>query len=389
MKINRYKVLAIVLLLAISCSTDVPHLTKIESTGMNSTATELASKMTLGWNMGNALEAIGGETAWGNPKITKELIRLVKSNGFDIIRLPCSWDQYIINNETYEIDNKWLERVKEVVQYCIDEEMYVLLNIHWDGGWLENNCTPEKQLENNIKQEAIWLQIATKLKDFDEHLLFASANEPNVENEEQMEVLNSYHQTFINVVRSTGGNNSYRVLVIQGPFTDIEKTNQLMYYLPEDQIEDRLIVEIHFYTPWNFCGLTEDASWGNMFYYWGKDNHSLTDTERNPTWGEEDAVNKYMELMRTQFIDNRIPVILGEYGAARRSDLTGDVLIKHLKSRDYYHKYVTQKASEYGLVPFFWDNGGLGNNATGIFNRKELTVFDQRTLDALIQGISR
>ncbi|MBN2612622.1 MAG: cellulase family glycosylhydrolase [Bacteroidales bacterium] len=359
-----------------------------DATGMSSTASQLAAKIILGWNIGNSLEAIGGETAWGNPLITKALIDTIKQSGFNAIRLPCSWNQHMANSTTAQLKTDWLNRVKQVVQYCVDNEMYVLLNIHWDGGWLENNCTPDKQGENNEKQKAFWEQIATHLRDFDEHLLFASANEPNVENATQMAVLNSYHQTFINAVRSTGGRNSYRVLVVQGPSTDITKTNQLMNVLPTDEIANRLMVEIHYYTPWNFCGLTEDASWGKMFYYWGNGYHSATDTERNAAWGEESTVDANFTLMRTKFVQKGIPVILGEYSVTRRSSLTGDNLTTHLASRAYWVKYVTKQARANGILPFYWDNGHFGNYGCAIFNRTNNTVVDQQVLDALMQGIN-
>lgn len=251
---------------------------------------------------------------------------------------------------------------------------------------MENNCTESKKIENNAKQKAFWQQIATHLRDFDEHLLFASANEPNVENSAQMEVLLSYHQTFINAVRSTGGKNSYRVLVVQGPSTDIEKTNNLMTSMPTDQIENRLMAEIHYYTPYQYCLMTEDADWGKMFYYWGNGYHSATDTDRNATWGEEADVDNYMGLMKTKFVDNGIPVILGEYAAIRRSSLTGDNLDLHLASRAYYLEYVTSKAKANGMIPFYWDAGFTGNNGTGIFNRENLTIFDQQALDAMMNG---
>lgn len=358
-----------------------------DANGMSSNAVELAAKIKLGWNIGNSMEA-PTETAWGNPLITKELIDLVKQSGFNAIRIPCSWNQHLINATTAQIDPAWLDRVKEVVGYCTDNNMYVLLNIHWDGGWLENNCTTAKQVENNAKQKALWEQIATHLRDFDEHLLFASANEPNVTNATEMSVLTSYHQTFINAVRATGGKNSYRNLVIQGPSTDIEKTNELMTTLPTDEIANHTMVEVHFYTPWNFCGLTEDASWGKMFYYWGKNYHSTTDTDRNPTWGEEDEVDACFLKMKNQFIDKGIPVLLGEYSPTRRTTLTGDDLTLHLASRAYYLKYVTKQARANGILPFYWDNGGLGNDACGLFNRRTNTVGDQQALDAVIAGAS-
>ena len=360
-----------------------------DATGMSSNAVEIASKINLGWNVGNSLEAIGGETAWGNPKITKALIDLVKNSGFNAIRIPCSFNQYMANSTTAQLSGEWLDRVKEVVQYCVDDGLYVILNIHWDGGWLENNCTPAKKDDNNSKQQAFWEQIATNLRDFDEHVMFASANEPNVDDASQMAVLFSYHQTFIDAVRSTGGRNSYRVLVIQGPSTDIEKTNMLMQSLPSDQVTGRMMVEIHYYTPWNFCGLTEDADWGKMFYYWGNGYHSATDPERNATWGEETTVNDNFALMKSQFIDKGIPVVLGEYSVLRRSSLSGDALTKHLASRAYFLKYVTRQAKVNGILPFYWDNGGTENGGCGIFYRKSLTVFDQQALDALLEGAAK
>lgn len=362
---------------------------KPDTSGMKSNATELAAKIKIGWNIGNTLEATGGETAWGNPRITKALIDLVKKSGFNAVRIPCAWDQHLSSSAKAQIQTEWLNRVKEVVQYCVEKDMYVLLNIHWDGGWLENNCTLAKQAENNAKQKAFWEQIATHLRDFDEHVIFAGANEPNVEDSTQMAVLNSYHQTFIDAVRSTGGRNSYRVLAIQGPSTDIEKTNKLMKSLPTDPTANRMMVEVHYYTPWNFCGLTKDESWGKMFYYWGKDHHSEKDLTRNANWGEEATVDANFKLMKTQFIDKGIPVVMGEYAATRRSSLTGDALAKHLASRAYYMKYVTQQAKVYGIIPFYWDNGGTGDNACGIFNRNQNTVFDKLVLDALIEGAGK
>ena len=360
-----------------------------DATGMSSNASLIASKINLGWNIGNTLEATGGETAWGNPLITQALIDLVKKNGFNAIRIPCSWNQYMANNLTAQLKTEWLNRVKQVIQYCVNDDMYVLLNIHWDGGWLETNCSVAKQDENNAKQKAFWEQIATHLRDFDEHLLFASANEPSVSDATGMSVLNSYHQTFINAVRSTGGKNTYRVLVVQGPSTDIEKTNKLMTSLPTDHVPNRMMVEVHYYTPFNFCGLDKDVDWGKMFYYWGKSYHSTTQTDRNATWGEEGTVDANMKLMKTQFVDKGIPVILGEFGAVRHSELKGDSLKLHLTSRAYYFKYVVKQAKANGLLPFFWDAGGNVSNSSGVFLRSNNTIFDQQALDSLVQGAAK
>ena len=348
-----------------------------DATGMSSNAVQLAAKIKLGFNIGNTLEAIGGETNWGNPKITKAFVDFVKQSGFNAIRIPCSFDQY--SNASAQIKTEWLNRVKEVVQYCVDDSLYVILNIHWDGGWLENNCTLAKQGAVNTKQKAFWRQIATHLRGFDEHLIFASANEPNASDATQMSVLLSYHQTFINAVRSTGGRNSYRVLIVQGPNTDIETTNRLMNTLPVDPIANRMMAEIHYYTPWNFCGMTKDESWGNMFHYWGQGYHSTVDPSHNATWGEESDVDRFMGMMKTKFVDKGIPVVMGEYGPMRRTNLIGDALTLHLASRAYYLKYVTKQAKANGVLPFLWDTGGL-------LSRHNNTVLDQQSLDALIQG---
>ncbi|WP_152600164.1 glycoside hydrolase family 5 protein [Cellvibrio mixtus] len=359
-----------------------------DNTGMTSTATQIASHIKLGWNIGNTLEAIGGETSWGNPLVTNELIQTIKANGFDAVRIPAAWDQYA-NQQTAKIDSLWLDRVKQVITYCMQNNLYVVLNIHWDGGWLENNVTPAKQSTNIAKQKAFWQQIATHLRDFDEHLLFASANEPNVETAEQMALLNQYHQTFVEAVRATGGKNAHRVLIVQGPGTDIERTNTLWTRMPTDTIANKLMAEVHFYTPYNFALMQKDESWGKQFYYWGTGFHSTTDTDRNPTWGEEATVDQLFGMMKKQFVDNGIPVILGEYAAMRRTNLTGDSLALHLASRAYYLKYVTQQALANGLNPFYWDAGGLDNFGSGIFNRKDNTVFDQQALNALLEGAGK
>lgn len=348
-----------------------------DATGMSSSAVQLAAKIKLGINIGNTLEAIGSETSWGNPKVTKALIDLYKQSGFNAVRIPCSWDQY--SNASNVIKTEWLSRVKEVVQYCVDDGMYAILNIHWDGGWLENNVTTAKQDAVNAKQKDFWKQIATTMRDFDEHVLFASANEPNVDNATQMSVLLSYHQTFIDAVRATGGRNAYRVLIVQAPSTDIDKANTLMNTLPVDKITGRMMVEVHYYSPYQFCLMNQDADWGKMFYYWGNGFHSTADPSRNANWGEESYVDDEFKKMKTQFVDKGIPVVLGEYDAMRRTNLSGDALTLHLASRAYYLKYVTKQAKANGMLPFYWDTGSL-------LSRQNNSVLDQQALDALVQG---
>ncbi|MDG5814028.1 cellulase family glycosylhydrolase [Chitinispirillales bacterium ANBcel5] len=355
------------------------------------TANEIADEMGLGWNLGNTMEAIGGPTNWGNPLPTQQLMDSVKAAGFGTVRIPAAWDIYADQN-TLEIDPDWMAHVKEVVDYCIDIDLYVVLNIHWDGGWLEHNVWPQYQDEVNRKQADYWGQIATVFRDYDERLLFASTNEPAINDQygtyfgqERMDVLNSYHQTFIDTVRSTGGNNASRTLIVQGPRTDIELTYEVMTTMPTDHIEDRLMAEIHFY-PYQFTLMTEDQDWGNVFYYWGQDNHSTTDTERNSTWGEEAFVDSVFDLMKSRFVDNDIPVILGEFGAMKRMHLTGDVLSRHIQSRRTYYEYVVAAAKQRGIIPFPWDTGYQGNNTFTIFDRHTGEIFDLGLLNAIRSG---
>jgi aryl-phospho-beta-D-glucosidase BglC (GH1 family) len=347
-----------------------------DATGMTSNATQLYAKFKMGINIGNTLEAIGGETAWGNPKVTQSFVNALKQNGFNAVRIPCSWDQYA-NQSTAQIQAAWLDRVKEVVQYCVNADMYVLLNIHWDGGWLDAHINSHDQASVNAKQKAFWEQIATKMRDFDEHVMFAGSNEPPVEDAAQMSILLSYHQTFINAVRSTGGKNTYRVLVVQGPSTDIDRTYDLMNTLPTDPTPNRMMVEVHSYTPYQFCLMTEDASWGTMFYYWGQNNHSTIEPSRNATWGEEDYVTTSYAKMKTKFTSKGIPLLLGEYGAYRRS--TPLDMDKHQASVDHWATFTTTQAKSNGVQPFWWDTGALINRNTGV-------VQDQRTLNAIKLG---
>ena len=345
--------------------------------GMGSDALVLAAKIYAGWNIGNTLEAIGGETAWGNPKITADYIVKIKQLGFNAIRIPCSWDQYVEDRETHQISESWLDRVNEVVGYCVANDMYAIVNIHWDGGWLENNCTPDKQEENNRKQHALWTQIANRLNHYDEHLLFAGTNEPNVDSAQKMVVLKSYLQTFIDAVRATGGNNAVRNLIVQGPNTDIEMTHNLFGNMPTDVVPNRLMAEVHYYNPWTFCGMEQDETWGRMAYFWGA--FAVNGSDRNATFGDEAEMKSLFGKIKTKFVDKGIPVILGEYGAITIRTGLGANQEAHNKSRNLYDETVTREAKNHGLVPFYWETGRVVNRQTG-------EIKDHYAMDGIQKG---
>jgi endoglucanase len=345
------------------------------------TAREIASRMKVGINLGNTLEAICSEDAWGAAVTTQTLIDSVKAAGFNTVRLPVAW---FCHSDTIKsvIDKAWMARVKQVVDYCIKDSLYVVLNMHWDKGWLENRINEANQATVNKRQHAYWTQIAHHFKDYDEHLLFAGTNEPNAHDEISMAVLLTYHQTFINAVRATGGNNSSRTLIIQGPSTDIEKTNKYMDKMPVDKIANRLMAEVHYYTPYQFCLMKEDADWGKVFYYWGKGNHSTTDMDHNATHSEEDDLDKNFESMKTKFVDKGIPVIIGEYGAYKRDiDIVGKKnKALHDASVESYHRYVIKSALSKGIIPYFWDT------PNGLYDRSTGKVLDRGVLNAIMQG---
>jgi endoglucanase len=354
-------------------------------TGMSSNAVQLAAKMQtgMGINIGNTMEP-PTEAEWVNSKITESYIKFLKAKGFKAIRLPCAWNWgHLSDRGKAKIDPAWLARVKEVVGWCVANDMYVMVNIHWDNGWLENNITEVKKDSVNAKQKAFWEQIATTLRDFDEHVLFASANEPWCWDAKIMAILNGYHETFIKAVRSTGGRNSNRVLVVQGPSAQSIITSQLMTTMPHDPVPNRMMLEVHFYSPYTFnLGHDGDLAGVKAAYYWGAGNHSTIEPERNATFGEEDAVIEELGKMK-KFVDQGIPVIVGEYGTFRRTATSGNGIpldtAAHNRSVDYWLTFSTKTMRANGLLPFWWE---VGNG----FDRKNNVASDQRMVNAIIAG---
>ena len=342
---------------------------------------------TNGWNLGNTMETTGAVGSW-DPAPTQALMNSVASAGFNTVRIPCAWDSHA-NQSTYKIDATYMSQVKQVIDWCIAKNQYVIINDHWDDGWLESNFTGSVNSVTNAKVKSYWTQIATTFAGYNSHLLFACANEPHADNAAKWSELMTYYQTFVNAVRSVGGNNTSRWLVIQGPSTDIDSTTSLVTNLPSDPTPGRIMFEVHYYSPYQFCGMTSDATWGNMFYFWGANYHSSTLPSRNCTWGEESYVDSEFAKMQTQFTSKGIPVLLGEYGAIRRtgsSDLTGNNVSLHLASRAYWYKYVTNSARSHGMYPVIWDDGYLGTNSFGIFDRNAGTLVDTAIATAATAG---
>lgn len=332
--------------------------------GMEKDAIETIKSIQMGINLGNTLEATDGEEAWGAPRTTQAIIDQMKAWGFNAIRVPCSWNQYL-EADGITIKPDWMNRVKEVVDYCMNADMYTIINIHWDGGWMEGSCDASMMTSDSIarveaKVYKLWTQIATTFRDYDGRLLFAGANEPVVESREDMIVLNRYEQAFVHAVRRTGGNNLYRNLVIQGPRTDINRTDMWME-LPEDTVSARTIVEVHYYDPFNFCLNEEEET---STYFWGKPYAQYGPIDEG--WQEE-HVCKQFDKMKKKFVDKGIPLVLGEYCSMYRTHPVDSLQEICHESQGYFTGYVTEQAKNNGLAPFLWDiqNGGLFDRSTG------------------------
>ncbi len=380
------------------------HVSQAQSTQqvMNDlTAMQVAEQMAPGWNLGNTLEAgnnaynyknsgIGTETSWQPTKTSQAVIDYVKSLGFRSIRIPCAWVMgHISNASNYTIDPRWMGRVKEVVDYCINAGLYVILNDHWDGGWLENNIANNDaslKAKNHEVLKSIWTQIAETFKDYDEHLLFAGLNEPNADNQAATDNLLAYEQTFIDAVRATGGNNARRILVVQGPNTDIDMTNNYYKKLPNDIVENKLMMEVHYYTPWQFCGMTKDESWGKYMLYWGNENR-VSGSQRNYANGEAEMERQFKK-MKTKFIDKGIPVIIGEYGVNWKTvSGANESQEKHDASVKLYFKMLNKYTMQMGMVPYVWDINYTGHPTMTIINRKNCSIYANCMMDGIREAM--
>lgn len=352
------------------------------STGQcDETAFQTAANISMAINIGNTLEAIGGETAWGAAKINADYIRSIRESGFDAVRLPVAWYNHSDKN-TLKIDESWMNRVDEVVQLCIANGLYVFMNIHWDEGWMELNIDSYSPDVDRIQRE-LWTQIADRFKDYDKHLVFCGANEAGQDTQASADALKAYMQTFIDVVRASGSNNANRVLVVQSPGTDIDRAVKYCAgNLPKDKVADRMMLEVHCYDPSDFTILQNDGEWGansKVRYFWGQDYH--TGTDRDCTWGEENHIDTQMQKLKANFVDKGIPVIIGEFGCGRRRSFVATIdEPKHRASRCYYHSYIVKSAKTNGAVPFLWDT------PNEMFNRQTGAVIDPDNLAAIQQG---
>ena len=339
------------------------------------TSLQLARRMGAGWNLGNALEAIGSETAWGNPATTQRLVQAVAAAGFGSIRIPCAWRQYADADD--RIRPAWLARVAEVAGWAREAGLVAMINVHWDGGWLQP--TPAAQAVATARLKAYWTQIAGHFESWDDGLLFAGTNEVMVEGDwgapkpEYVQVQNGFNQAFVDSVRASGGRNRTRHLVVQGFNTHIDHTVGFAV-LPRDGTPERLMMEVHYYDPYHYTIDEKSPLW-----QWGA---GTTDRKAADTWGNEAWADAQFDKMKAKFVDRGVPVILGEFGVIDRPEFPGSNAY-----RVAWARHVARSAWQRGAVPMWWDNGGTGRHGMGLFDRRTGTVTQPEIVQALVQAV--
>lgn len=327
----------------------------------NITSQELVKKIRIGWNLGNSLDVCEAdtdgdgkvnqtpkpgqkvdETLWGNVKTTQKLFDHLKKDGINAVRIPVTWRDHITDKEKNTIDPAWMDRVEEVVRYAYTKGMYVIINLHHDGGgdpdfgaWIRSSSEGGKTKKTVLERyKALWTQIAARFQNYSDYLIFESMNEvgfDDMEEEKAFALLNEFNQTFVDIVRNSGGNNTKRHLLIAGYWTDIEKTctglENGLFKMPKDTMKEREILSVHYYTPWQFCTTNQQDTWGSSADI--KQLHDLID-----------------HLDKT-CVRNGIPVIIGEYGFGQNEQA----------SCRYFTENLVKYTYDKGIASFLWDNG--------------------------------
>jgi endoglucanase len=325
------------------------------------TSVEVAQLMGNGINLGNTMEAYGRstlgtdadvtayETCWGQPVTTQESISGMKAAGFDTIRIPVAWTNMMNFEEgDYTIGEAYLDRVEEIVNYARNEDMYVIINDHWDGGWwgMFGSASEETREAAMEMYTSMWKQIAERFRDYSDYVIFESANEElgyrlndtdiaadsgTLSDEECYEVTNEINQAFVDTIRASGGNNEQRFLLIAGFGTDIVNTVNNSFVMPEDSAANKLLISVHYYDPSGYCINSSISSWGT------KDDY--------------DDQNRMLAKMQ-KFSTQGYGVVIGEYG----------VLMEDGSRKDGMESYVANLLDNcdlYGYCPVLWDCNNL------------------------------
>lgn len=336
------------------------------------TAFEITEAMQIGWNLGNTLDAypsknnvplescgLEAETCWGNPKTTPELIAAVKAKGFNTIRVPVTWFQHVDKSNGYKIDEAWLARVKEIVDYCYEQDMYVILNLHHEEPYVNRSTLGADYEELTGYVSSLWKQLAETFKDYDQRLVFETMNEPRAKGtdhewwgptKEETDTINKINADALEVIRGTGDdNNDTRLVMMPGYCASSDTSMMSKIVVPDDEY---VAVSVHAYSPYNFTMNAEV-----------KDHSTFTTAYAT-------ELTSILDGIRKTFGDKDIPVVLGEFSASNYGNTEARV--------EWAKAYISQ-TKEMGIPCVLWDNNVEKNNggeAHGYINRSNLTWYE-------------
>ena len=334
----------------------------------NETAAQIVDKMKFGWNLGNTLDAhssvslnagLSTETCWGQPKTTQAMIQGIKAKGFNTIRIPITWHGHFID-KNYTIDPNWMNRVKQIVDWAIEEGLYVIINIHHDSvhpsqlsyakGYAPSSTNKDESMRFLYN---VWCQITTAFNiGYDEHLIFETMNEPRLPGDshewnwnencstckDSMKCINEYNQMILDIIRSSGGNNAKRLVMVPSYVASPDAAFKSSFKLPKDSVPNKLALSVHMYTPYDFAM---------------KDPGDVDFTQNH-----KNTLDYYFRELNSRFASKGIPVVIGEMGATNKNNL---------EDRKEWFSYFLGKTKEYKMAACLWDNGHYKIPATGKF----------------------
>ncbi len=354
---RKIRLIAVLTILVFTCATG------LFAQMRNISGYDLVADMKLGWNLGNSFDSLGGdETAWGNPVTTKAMIDMVAAKGFKTVRIPVSWGEHVGSGPSYTIDAARIDRVQAVVDYCLANGMYAIVNMHHENAWLKPTYATEAASTTEMK--AIWTQIANRFKTYSDYLVFETMNECRVEGStdewnggtaENRDVINHFNQAALDAIRATDGNNASRwVMIATHAATTLDVAIKALV-IPNDT---HLLVSQHTYYPYTFClQAGSPTTWGTA--------QEKTDMDK-----ELDRIRNFWDL-------KGIPVVVGEWGSIDKNN-TAD----RASHAEYYANGVRAR----GMLGVWWDNGYTGTEGHAILNRSALTWHRPEIADALVRG---
>lgn len=344
------------------------------------TAEDIVDRMGFGWNLGNTFDATGGnrlnvysqEQSWGNPVVEKELIHAVKEAGFTTIRIPVTWYRHFSDDGTYTIDQAFLDRIKTIVDYAYEEDLFVILNVHHEE-WVNVPELAENYEAIGVELSAVWSQLAENFGEYDQHLIFEGMNEPRMAGTdlewsgkpEAYAAVNYLNQVFVSTVRSSGtGHNGERCLMIPGyaASSSLAVLESISIPTVNGEAAENIIISVHCYSPYDFC--LSDA-------------RKIFDPEDPACTGD---IDNLFHNLQTMFLDNGIPVVIGETGATNQDNT---------EEREKWAYYMGGKAAAFGVPIIIWDNGANGNSGGenhAYINRRTYEWNYPTVVQALMEG---